>query len=689
MPGILLVLCFICLLTRLSLGSVVCSEGISEPAPASVSFTIKYYDLRENYVDALNGIYDEESTVVADVIGCDAAPVYRRKGLLTTTTTNGTNFLNWFNTNNGINILFTSTLAFERMENATSGTVMYEAFHHQFFPLDDNGFGNQGNVHNYVFTMFLSFPATYLGAATPPLTFLSFGDMWIYADNVLLVQKGGTGFRNATVTLRDLEAYGHAPIAIGTNVVLSVFMAQRQIGAPCICHMQTVLQTNSACTSGPTLGGTCCTYPVSCTPQESLALAPVIEAANNVPVPLPSCVVRDGPPVVGECSATCYSTCNNIICVNPCSLTPSPSDCTACLSGCYGSCFDACDECETNSTGLLFEGGFGTPLFNPCVGLGINFGVHTPPLYCAPSWDIRIGYANSTLGFVSAYVASFKLFFPTATLVITDGVIECNDTNVPHIVALDIRNANGSLFLQWNYDKLTNVLDCQKLLRNFSSPFTLPGWNQYNKIDFTAVMTFSDGGGSATYSNEDAWGVCSNNASIECNLNTHCGPSNFCLQRPAYLDQKCVCDAAPNISVTSAPTPSVTPSNTPTPTPTSSNTRTSTPTPSETPTQTTTTTSTLTATASVTPTVSQSVTPSQTQSIGATPSTTPSQTPTPTHSESHTVGFTHTPTPVKPSTSPKWPWIFLPIGVLLGICCFIFFLLAAEHVRRYEEQPLE
>lgn len=452
-----------------------------------------------------------------------------------------------------------------------------------------------------------------------------------------------------------------------------------------------------------------------------------VTADATTPVPLPNCTIRDGPPIapVGQCSDGCPNLCNTQ-CTPVCVI--NDTTCLTCIQQCLFTCTSSCDECEHNSTGLLLTSQSGTPLFDPCAGLGTQVG-QQPPLFCDFVWDFRIGYYNDTPGSVSTFVKGWYLTFVQSgvTLLVPDPIFECDAKSVAHAVRLTLRNTNSTLFLQWVYQSGGTNLDCQTLLRNFSSPFDLPGWNQYTRVDLNVMFNFTDGGGQRFYENSDTFGVCGQNNSIECIQNANCaGGGNFCFLKPIYLDQQCVCSAAvsitpapthsntntPTSSATRTPTPTrtntqtpsgtqtstptptaslthgATPSLTPTLTPTFTPTLTPTHTPSLTPSLTPTLTHTPSLTSSFTPTVTTTRTPSLTPSVSPTSSNTPTQSATKTPSGSNTRSQTPStsfssspsscpsPSPTKLKRGPVWPWIFLPIGVavLMGLASLLFLL---------------
>ncbi|UQA63755.1 fibro-slime domain-containing protein [Polyangium aurulentum] len=164
---------------------------------------------------------DENGTdkgIVTPELGMDGKPVYA--GNPTTPTTHGKEYFDqWFRDVDGVNMALPVTIALKPVGNG-----MYTYDNSSFFPIDDKGFGNEGNSHNYHFTLELRTQFTYEGGEV--FTFTGDDDLFTYINGKLVIDLGGVhGAQTATVDL-DAKA-AELGLVKGKKYPLDFFFAER------------------------------------------------------------------------------------------------------------------------------------------------------------------------------------------------------------------------------------------------------------------------------------------------------------------------------------------------------------------------------------------------------------------------------------------------------------------------------
>jgi fibro-slime domain-containing protein len=140
-----------------------------------------------------------ETGLVTKTLAADKVPVLA-KTAPTVTIKDATKFKQWYTDTAGVN----KTIKLELTANETSpGNGVYSYQNSSFFPIDGKLLGNQGQNHNFAFTLTFSSKFTYKKGQT--FSFTGDDDVWVYINNKLVIDLGGVhGAQSASVNLDTL-----------------------------------------------------------------------------------------------------------------------------------------------------------------------------------------------------------------------------------------------------------------------------------------------------------------------------------------------------------------------------------------------------------------------------------------------------------------------------------------------------
>jgi fibro-slime domain-containing protein len=163
-------------------------------------------------------IIGDDKGIVQTLLGMDGKPVYA--GNPTTPTTTGKeNFDQWFRDVPGVNIAIPYDVTLVPV-----GGGVYTYDNSAFFPIDGQGFGDEGNIHNYHFTLELRTQFEYKGGEV--FTFTGDDDLFTFINGRLAINLGGVhGAQTQTVDLDAMAA--ELGISVGKTYPLDFFFAER------------------------------------------------------------------------------------------------------------------------------------------------------------------------------------------------------------------------------------------------------------------------------------------------------------------------------------------------------------------------------------------------------------------------------------------------------------------------------
>ena len=174
--------------------------------------------------DFESGIGGLQTGLVKNALSADGKPVFNGNdgdGFITSAAT----FDQWYRDVPGVNASLPLTLS---LSQNTGGPFEYSS--NSFFPIDDQGFGNQGQSHNYSFTFELNTRFAYETSRNLVFGFSGDDDVWVYVNGKLAVDLGGVhGAVGGSVDLNARAA--DLGLVSGEFYRLDLFFAERHTSA--------------------------------------------------------------------------------------------------------------------------------------------------------------------------------------------------------------------------------------------------------------------------------------------------------------------------------------------------------------------------------------------------------------------------------------------------------------------------
>lgn len=156
--------------------------------------------------------------LVEDTLGDDDKPVYANPGP-TPQTSGPDQFLQWYSDTQGVNQTFEVSIG---LSESMPGVFTYD--NSNFFPIDDQGFGNEGWPHNFLFTTEIHANFKYEGGEV--FTFTGDDDLWTFINGRLAIDLGG--LHPPLSKTVDLDAMAdYLGIEPGGTFPMDIFHAER------------------------------------------------------------------------------------------------------------------------------------------------------------------------------------------------------------------------------------------------------------------------------------------------------------------------------------------------------------------------------------------------------------------------------------------------------------------------------
>lgn len=177
----------------------------------------------------------DDRGIVMSELGSDSKPVYGGGVNGTATTHSQELFDQWYRDVDGVNMRFDVTIPLTA-DPVRAGVFVYDS--DLFFPIDNMGWGNQYQSHNYDFTTEIHITFAYRGGEV--FNFRGDDDVFLFVNGHLAVNLGGV--HPAEMGSVDMDAQAaDLNIAPGNTYRIDIFQAERHTAGSTF-HVETTLK---------------------------------------------------------------------------------------------------------------------------------------------------------------------------------------------------------------------------------------------------------------------------------------------------------------------------------------------------------------------------------------------------------------------------------------------------------------
>ena len=175
-------------------------------------------DLQDSHADFEKFTNISDKQIVAPMLAPDQKPAYAGNPR-TASTTGKANFDAWYHDVPGVNVALPVSI-----QLTPTGQGTYSFNNDAFFPVDGQGFGNQGRNHNFHFTAEIHTRFIYRGGEV--FTFKGDDDIFVFINQRLVINLGGVHAQETEQVNLDARA-AELGIVNGGIYALDLFFAER------------------------------------------------------------------------------------------------------------------------------------------------------------------------------------------------------------------------------------------------------------------------------------------------------------------------------------------------------------------------------------------------------------------------------------------------------------------------------